>query len=450
MARSKALVIPQRLAAIALVLLIPACAKKASGPRNPAVPVTLTVARRQAVPYTIVASGIVTPSQTALVSAQVDGIITHVAFHEGQDVAAGQPLFQIESQLYQAAYQQALSVLARDLATAENARREAARYVLLAQSSFATPEQAEQERATAAAATAQVQADSAAAATARFNLDKTVIRAPIAGRTGSLLVHEGNLVHAAGSTALVTITQLHPIDVRFAVPSSALPLIQLYGAHGGLHVVASHAPTQSASDSSADSAGAASTPPAPTTQSPAARAPAARPHGGPASAPGAAHAAAAARTAATAPADELGALTFIDNAVDTTTSTVMLKATFANPTRTLWPGQFVNVTLALFTEAHALVLPTQAVLTGQQGSYVYVVDSTGTAQPRNVTVERTAGTLAIIRSGLREGDKVVAQGQSRLTAGVKVSLPTADSTRARAPAKAPAGARPAGSGRRGA
>jgi multidrug efflux system membrane fusion protein len=141
----------------------------------------------------------------------------------------------------------------------------------------------------------------------------------------------------------------------------------------------------------------------------------------------------------------MGTLTFIDNAVDTTNSTVMLKATFANPTRTLWPGQFVSVLLRLFTEDHALVLPTQAVLTGQQGSYIYVVDSTGAAQPRNVVVERTADTLAIIQSGVREGEKVVAAGQSRLTAGAKVSLPVADSARA----KAPAGARPAG-GRRGA
>ncbi|MGD0993790.1 MAG: efflux RND transporter periplasmic adaptor subunit [Gemmatimonadales bacterium] len=442
MASGKARRTARWLGATAAVLLLAACAKKASGPRNPTVPVTLTVARRQAVPYTIVASGLVTPSQTAIVSPQVDGIISNVAFHEGDDVARDQPLFQIEPQPYQAAYLQAVAVLARDRVTAQNAKIEADRYVLLAQSSFATPEQAQQERATADAATAQVSADSAAVVAAKFNLDKTVIRAPIGGRTGSLLVHEGNLVHAAGSTALVTITQLHPIDVRFAVPSSALPLIQQYGAHGGLRVVASYAPTQSASDSSADSAGAV-----PALQTPTAQAPGAGPPSGRASTAAAARAAhaPAAHTAGAAPTDETGMLTFIDNAVDTTTSTVMLKATFANPTRTLWPGQFVSVLLRLFTEEHALVLPTQAVLTGQQGSYVYVVDSTGAAQPRSVTVERTAGTLAIIQSGLREGEKVVAEGQSRLTAGAKVSLPAADSARA----KAPAGARPAG-GRRGA
>jgi len=444
MASSVARVLPQRLAAIAVMLLIPACAKKAVGPQRPAVPVTLTVARRQAVPYTIVASGIVAPSQTALVSAQVDGIITSVAFHEGQDVALGQPLFEIESRLYQAAYQQALAVLARDQATAENARLEAARYVLLAQNGYATPEQAEQEHATAAAAAAQALADSAAVATAKFNLDKTVIRAPIGGRTGGLLVHEGNLVHASGSTALVTITQLRPIDVRFAVPASALPLIQQYGARGGLRVVASEA--QAAPDSSAGSAGAAPASQAPPAHAPAPGSPGGRaPSGDGVHARHVAPAAAGARAPTAAPSDQMGTLTFIDNAVDTTTSTVMLKATFANPTRTLWPGQFVSVLLRLFTEDHALVLPTQAVLTGQQGSYIYVVDSTGAAQPRNVVVERTADTLAIIQSGVREGEKVVAAGQSRLTAGAKVSLPVADSARA----KAPAGARPAG-GRRGA
>ncbi|MGD0483461.1 MAG: efflux RND transporter periplasmic adaptor subunit [Gemmatimonadales bacterium] len=432
MASSTALVSPQRLAAMAVVLLIAACGKPASGPQRPPVPVTLTVARRQAVPYTIVASGVVTPSQTALVSAQVDGIITSVAFHEGQDVTRGQPLFQIQSQQYQAAYQQAQAVLARDRATADNARLEADRYVQLARDGVATSEEAEQMRTTAAAAVAQVQADSAAVATARFNLDNTVIRAPIGGRTGSLLVHEGNLVHASGSTNLVTITQLRPIDVRFAVPASELGLIQRFSVRGGLPVVASYGPTPDASDSTADTAR------APAARPQAAGPQAARTHAG--RAPAAASAAAAA-----APAAEPGTLTFIDNAVDTTTGTVMLKASFANPTRTLWPGQFVSVLLRLFTEDHALVLPTQAVLTGQQGPYVYVVDSTGAAQSRRVTVERTAGTLVIIGSGLRGGEKVVAEGQSRLTPGAKVSLPRSDS----AGTAAPGGGRRGGGGRSG-
>jgi multidrug efflux system membrane fusion protein len=349
------------------------------------------------VPYAILASGIVTPSQTAVVSPQVDGIITSVEFHEGQDVTAGQPLFRIEQQQYQSALQAAQAVLARDVATAANARLEAARYAMLAANGNATAEQADQQKATADASIATVLADTAAVATARFNLGKTVIRAPIGGRTGSLLVHEGNLVHAAGSTALVTISQLHPILVRFAVPASELRLIQQYSAHGELHVGATHGPAQAVPDSSSVS---------------------------PSSAPAAAD-----------PSDppdpaEPGTLSFIDNAVDTTTGTVMLKATFSNPTRSLWPGQFVSVTLRLFTEDSALVLPTQAVLTGQQGAYVYIVDSTGAAQQRNVVVERAAGTLVVIKSGLRGGEKVVAEGQSRLTPGATVSLPTADSAHA--------------------
>ncbi|HEY2805958.1 MAG TPA: efflux RND transporter periplasmic adaptor subunit [Gemmatimonadales bacterium] len=387
---------------------------------------TLTSARRQAVPYTIVASGIVTPSQTAAVAPQVDGIITQVAFHEGQDVEQGQPLFRIEPQQYQAAYQQAVAVLARDKATAENARLEAERYILMAQNNVGTAEQAQQQRAVSDAAVAQVMADSAMVSTARFNLDKTIIRAPIGGRTGSLLVHEGNLVHAAGASALVTITQLHPILVRFAIPASQLPLIQQYSSKGGLHVLASHGPAQS--DSSIDS----------TRGTPAENAPAAPSMGGgrrgqttgPARGgrPGAADDPPPSRADSTVPTGapvippEPGTLSFIDNAVDTTTGTVMLKATFNNPMRTLWPGQFVSIQLNLFTEQQALVLPTQAVQSGQQGSYVYVVDSANTAQQRKVTVERTAGSLTVIQSGLRDGEKVVAEGQSRLTPGATVTL----------------------------
>ncbi len=420
MARSKARVLQRRIGAVAVVLLTTAaCGKTARGPQRPAVPVTLTLARRQAVSYTVIASGIVTPAQTAVVSSQVDGIITSVAFHEGDEVAAGQPLFQIEPRPYQAAYQQALGVLARDRATAANARIEAARYVLLAQNGVATAEEEEQEQSTADAAFAQVLSDSAAVATAKFNLDNTVIRAPIGGRTGGLLVRAGNLVHAATATALVTINQLHPIDVRFAVPASQLPLIQQYSVHGGLRVIATHGLAQDVTDTSQGTPGA----------TPSAGPPSARPHGG--QAPAGAD-------------DATGTLMFIDNAVDTTTGTVMLKASFPNPTRTLWPGQFVSVRLHLFTEDQALVLPTQAVLTGQQGSYVYVVDSTGAAQSRPVTVERTAGTLAVIQSGVREGEKVVAEGQSRLTPGAKVSLPGADSARAGAP-----GGGRRGGGRRG-
>jgi multidrug efflux system membrane fusion protein len=394
---------------IGVVAALAACGKPARGPQRPSVPVTLTVAKRQAVPYTITASGIVVPAQTAVVSPQVDGIITNVTFHEGDEVRAGQLLFQIEPRPYAAAYQQAAATLARDRALDENARQMAVRYDDLFRNGLASQTQVDSEHTSARAADAVVQADSAAVATARFNLDNTGIRAPIGGRTGMLLVHVGNLVHAAGSTGLVTISQLHPIDVRFAVPASSLPLIQQYSARGVLRVAASHGLAQ---DSTVDSTVGSS----------------------------------AAGTDADGPgADvETGTLSFIDNAVDTSTGTVMLKASFANPGRTLWPGQFVSLRLRLFTEDQALVVPTQAVLVGQQGAYVYVVDSSGAAQSRPVVLERTAGAVAVIARGLREGEHVVAEGQSRLTPGARVSQAGADTGRAGA-----AGAGRRGGGRRG-
>ncbi len=388
-----------------LTIMAAGCAKEKPRPQRPSVPVTIGRAQRADVPYTIVASGTVQPSQTATIAAQVDGIITRVNFHEGQEVAAGQPLFQIEPQPYAAALLQAQATLARDIATADNARREAIRYDSLAHASFATHEQADQQHATAIAALATVASDSAALATARFNLEKTTVRATISGRTGSLLVHQGNLVHASGSTPLVVIDEIRPVLVRFAVSGDQLPIIQKYGGNGGLPVVASRSVPQ------ADSSGTASD----TTRSRGARPAGAAPP--------------ARGTRPAAPSDDPpddsnavnGSLSFIDNAVDTTTGTVMLKASFPNRTGQLWPGQFVSVTLRLFVEHNALVVPSQAIQTGQQGTYVFVVDSANAAKQRPVRVERMQGGLAVIAGGLREGDRVVTEGQSRVTPGATVT-----------------------------
>jgi len=369
-----------------LVVLLAAagCSGRKGKPDRPAVPVTIAPVRRMSLPYTLMANGLVTPLQTAIVAPQVDGIITEVSFREGQNVSPGQVLFQIEAQPYVAAYQQAQAMLARDSATAANARRDADRYDQLEQTDYVTKEQAEQQRATAAAAEGTAAADRAALATAKFNLDKTTIRAPIPGRTGSLLVRVGNVVHAAGATPLVVIDQIKPILVRFAVPGTELPLIQQYGARGALPVTATIGAATGGSQPPRDPS-----------------------------------------------ADPLGALSFIDNAVDTTTGTLMLKATFPNTTGTLWPGQFVSVSLRLFDEQNALVVPAPAVLTGQQGTYVYVVDSAGSAQQRAVTVERTAEGMSVIAAGLSDGDRVVSEGQSRLTPGAKVTgRAGADSTAA--------------------
>jgi membrane fusion protein, multidrug efflux system len=419
------------LAALALLLLGGGCSKQQEQRGRPAVPVLVARAKKAAVPYTIEANGVVVPYQSSTVASQVEGIIRRVAFQEGQDVTRGQVLFEIDSRPYQAQYQVAVANLARSRATAENAQREAQRYAALAEQEYVTREQADQQRATAASSAASVAADQATVAAARFNLDNTTIRAPIAGRTGALLVREGNLVHASGSTPLVVINQISPILVRFSIPSTQLPLLQRYGTVGGLVVSAT---PNSAGEPGADVGGPIGLSVGGGDPGQAA---------GPAQAgpPGTGRPAPA--TAALVPLAqaEHGSLSFIDNAVDTTTGTVLLKAAFPNPNKRLWVGEFVATRLELFVEQNALVVPTPAIVTGQQGTYVYVVTDSSTAQQRPVRVERTAGDLTVIASGLREGEQVVTDGQARLTPNAKVVLNT--------PQGAPA-ARQAGSRRRGA
>jgi membrane fusion protein, multidrug efflux system len=417
------------LGALVLVALAEACSKS-QGPRSrPAIPVVVAKARKTDVPYTVEANGVVTPFQAANVAAQVAGLIRRVAFREGQDVTKGQVLFEIDPRPYQAAYQQATAALSRDRATAANAEREYQRYASLAQQDYVTKEQADQMRATAEASRATVASDEAAVANARFNLDNTTIRAPIAGRTGALLVREGNLVSAAGNTPLVVINQISPILVRFAIPSTQLPLLQKYGTTGGLVVTATpNTGTNSPVDSSAAS---------PIGLNVGGGDPASPPGGGErgvGAAQGTTGSPSSQLTAISQP--EHGSLYFIDNAVDTTTGTVLLKATFPNPNRRLWAGEFVATQLELFVEQNALVVPASAVVTGQQGQYVYVVTDSGTAEQRPVTVERTAESLIVIANGLREGEQVVTDGQARLTPNAKVTLTT--------PQGAPAARRPAG------
>ncbi|HTS87475.1 MAG TPA: efflux RND transporter periplasmic adaptor subunit [Gemmatimonadales bacterium] len=384
-------------------LLAGACSRQAPKPARPTVPVTVTSVHHADVPYTIEANGLVAPMQTAAVAAQVDGIITQVGFREGQEVTRGQMLFQIDPRPYQAAFDQARANLTRDKASADNAAREADRYTVLETQGFATKEEADQQRAAASVAEATVTADQAALATARFNLDNATIRAPIPGRTGSLLVRVGNLVHASSGTPLVVINQIQPILVRFSVPSTELALIRRYAATGTLPVEARPGAPLARTDTamgdrpagtSLGRAGGDSTDP---------------PRG---------------RSPFTVGTVSRGNLSFIDNAIDTTTGTLMLKATFPNSDEALWVGQFVATSLRLFVEKDALVVPAAAVITGQQGLSAYIVDSTGAAQLRRVTVERTAGGVAIIASGLAEGDRVVTDGQSRLAPGVKVTLKT--------------------------
>ena len=346
--------------------LVAGCKHERPDP-HPPVSVAVASVDRAAVPYEIGATGVVEPLQTVAVESQVGGVLTKVAFTEGDEVRQGQVLFQIDARPYDAALQQARATLAKDEAQARNAQRDAARYQALVKKDYVTQSQADQALATAQALAAAVKADSAAVENAKLNLDYTTIRAPISGRTGGLLVHLGNLVKANSSTPLVIINQIRPILVRFAVPQRDLPDIQRYSAGNQLTVSATPG-----EDSTA--------------------------------------------------APVKGTLSFVDNNVDTTTGTVMLKARFDNRVGTLWPGQFVTVDLQLFVQRDALVVPAQAVMAGQDGSYVFVVDQAGTAQQRPVTVGRTVGNTSIIAKGLAFGERVVTDGQSRLSPGAKVDI----------------------------
>jgi multidrug efflux pump subunit AcrA (membrane-fusion protein) len=437
-------------------LSLTACTKKQERAPRPTATVSVAPAKRATVPYVIEANGTVTPMQSVSVVPQVDGIILTVDFQEGEEVRAGQPLFHIDPRPYQNAYDAAIAVLARDSANAAHAKAEVERYDKLLAAKVVTPQEAAVQTTAFATADATVRQDQAALESAKFNLENTVIRAPIAGKTGSLLVKRGNLVRGAGAASLVVINQVRPILVRFAIPSSQLPLVLQYGAKGGLPVAAVPGGIAPASPS-IDSLAAAAT------QNPIQDAPAGTRGGtdgagaagaggnggstggfGPPRGPGAsngggnggggkaggfsgaANGSIAQQGTGITGDRMMGKLSFIDNAVDTTTGTVQLKAVFENANGRLWAGQFASTSLHLFDEDSALVVPAQAVVTGQRGAYVYVVDQADTARQKGVTVERMAGGLAVISSGIREGDRVVIDGMLRLQPDVGVRIRGAD------------------------
>ncbi len=352
-----------------LALLVAACGGEKGPPPQEAVPVVLATAVRRPAPDVVAANGTVEPIQTVQVESQVSGVLTDVLFHEGQDVSAGQPLFRVDPRPYQAALGQAEAALARDLAQAKNSQRDAERYQALVDQDYVTRAQADAAAATAAAQAATVQADSAAVEAARLNLAYTSIRAPMAGRTGSLLVHQGNLVKTSGSP-LVVINQIDPILVRFTVPEQVLAQVRRYGAAQPLEVEAAPSPGTTVQ----------------------------------------------------------GKLTFVDNAVDPQTGTVMLKAEFPNRSGLLWPGEYVPVRLQLYVQENALVVPSAAVNTDQDGSYVFVVDDSGVAHRRNVKVGRILEDDVTLESGLQGGERVVTDGQSRLSEGAKVTVRTAQTS----------------------
>lgn len=330
-----------------------------------AVPVTAATVVQKTIPVEVRAIGNVEAYSTVSVKAQVAGEVERVFFKEGQDVKSGDLLFTLDPRPYQATLQQLEANLARDQAQLENARAQAERYTKLFEAGIVSKEQYDQFQSGADALAASVRADKAAIERAKVDLDYCSIRSPIGGRTGGLLVHPGNVVKA-NETNLVVINQIRPIYVAFSVPEQFLADIRRYMAVGPLKVEAiipndEARPTQ-------------------------------------------------------------GVLTFVDNAVDSTTGTVKLKATFDNPDQRLWPGQFVNVVLRLTSRPNAAVVPSQAVQTGQAGPYVFVINSGLIAEARPVVAGSTVGKETVIEKGLEPGETVVTDGQLRLAPGSKVEL----------------------------
>jgi multidrug efflux system membrane fusion protein len=329
----------------------------------PAVPVQVAAVTTIAAPLTIQANGSVEPLQTVAIQAQVGGTLDAVTFNEGDDVQAGQTLFRIDPRPFEAALRQSEATLARDDAQAQNAQRDAERYKALVEKDYVTKSQADQAVSAAAGAQATVLADRAAVDNAKLNLNYTTIRAPLSGRTGRLLVRQGNLVKP-NADPLVVINQLRPILVRFTVPQHDFPALQRRNARGPVPVRVV--------------------------------------------------------TADSGKVAEVGTLAFLDNAVDSLTGTVTAKARFENQTNGLWPGEYVHVDVELDVQPNALAIPTSALLAGQQGDYVFVVGADKTAKVRPVSVGRPVGNLTTIDKGLAAGEQVVVDGQSRLTPNAKV------------------------------
>jgi multidrug efflux system membrane fusion protein len=419
--------------------------------RRPPVAVAVAPVEQKSMAVQITAIGTVEAYSQVTVRAQVGGELMRVHIKEGQDVRKGDLLFTIDPRTAEAALAQAQATLskdrvqvqqaraalqrdvariaqaratlARDMAQAKNADVQAKRYTELLKKELVSKEQHDQYQTTAEAFAATVQADQAdvrsaeetvradeaairsaeevaradeaAVDNAKVLLGYTTIRAPMDGRTGSLGLNTGNVVRANDSM-LIVINQILPIYVSFTVPQQQLPAIKRYMAEGTLDVRV-------------------------------------LPSGD--------------------PKPVHGKVTFIDNTVDPTTGTIRLKATFGNEEKRLWPGQFVNVTLTLTTEPDAIVIPAQAVQSGQQSSqFVFVVKDDSTVENRRITVERTQGSETVVAKGLKRGERVVIDGQPRLTPGAKVEVrvPGAPGEGGRGEKSGGQGQGPGGAGKRGA
>ena len=349
--------------------LLGGCSSEQGGkdPKNKgdkAVAVTLATVYRQDVPVQITATGQVEALATVGVKAQISGTIEAVHCREGQEVKQGELLFTIDRRPYQAELKAREAALAKSKAELANAEKAYQRYLPAAQKGYVSAEQADEAATTVASQRAAVEADEAAVDKARLDLAYCLLSAPLTGVIGEIDADPGSLVKANADSPLLTINQIAPLSIAFAIPGQKLSAVRQQAAKGPLTVTA---------------------------------------------------------TLAEAPDTSLtGQLRFIDNTIDPNSGTLLVKADFANKGRELWPGQTVAVSLQLSLRRDALLVPSQAVQIGQEGAYVYVVRPDNTVVYRRVEAGAVSGTATVIESGLEAGDKVVTNGHLQLVDGGKI------------------------------
>ena len=339
-----------------------------------AVPVSVASVARRDLPIYLIGLGTVQAQYTVGIHSQVDGKIVEVQFTEGQHVKKGDVLVKIDPRLYQAALDQAKAHKAQDEAALIAAEKDLARFSTLVAKSFETQQNLDLQQAKVDQAKASIAADDAAIETAQTNLDYTTIMAPTDGRIGVRLVDPGNLVHASDQNSIAMLTRVQPITVMFTLPAQSLDDVRAALARGPVEVTAFDRDNR--------------------------------------------------RSLAT------GKLLLIDNLIDQTTSTIRLKAEFANEDEKLWPGEFVNARLRVETRTDALAVPSTAVQRGPQGLFAWVIDDNNAAHVQKIEVGPTTDNVTIIEAGLNDGERVVTDGQYKLQSGATVSITAPATARA--------------------
>jgi membrane fusion protein, multidrug efflux system len=348
-----------------------------------AIPVETAVVQRADIPVYLEGLGTVQAFNTVKITARVDGQIQKIAFVEGQTVKKGDLLVQIDPRPYRAALEQALAARDKDTAQLANAKRDLERYQMLAPQELVSRQTLDAQRALVDQIDAQLKSDQATIDNARTQLAYTTITAPIRARTGIRLVDPGNIVRAADSTGIVMLTQMQPISVIFTLPEDDLSAVNAALKQGSVPVVALSRDGKTELDR--------------------------------------------------------GTIALVDNQIDPTTGTIRLKATFANRSRNLWPGQFVNVRTLLKTEHNVLTIPSVAVQRGRTGVFAYVIRADSTVEARPITIGREHGTAVVVDSGLKDDARVVTSNQYRLQPNAHVRV-VAAAAQVQAP-PAPDGAR---------